>query len=431
MSSFKPLNVSAILLSHAHLDHFGNMGLLNPDYPIIASAPTIALLKAILDASSTKLGSEVAYYSKKVFEVKDDRIIKSDKTKSGKDIGRNFCSTTKISDSLKDFMGMGIKSRKSYEEGNVSCLDEFVLNFEVESFEVDHSIYGSTAYIVSKDTTIAYTGDFRLHGKRGEKSKVFINHAKGASVLITEGTRASREDINESEELVFENCLKAAEESKGLVVADFSARNFERLETFQKIANKVGRTLIITIKDAYLLKALEKADGIDRTKDVLIYNELKSGQRNWEKNVISKEENLKYIDPTDISRDLDKFIVCFSLYDLKNLLDIKPTGGSYIYSSSEAFEEESEFDFVRLHKWLERFGFNIFGFDLVKQEDRLKPTFIKGFHASGHAAKSELIWAIETIDPDIIIPVHTDNPEWFKENFDNAILLKNGETYKC
>jgi len=91
VSSFKPLNVNAILLSHAHLDHFGNMGLLNPDYPIIASAPTIALLKAILDASSAKLGSEVAYYSKKVFEDEDNRIIKADKTKSGKDIGRNFC----------------------------------------------------------------------------------------------------------------------------------------------------------------------------------------------------------------------------------------------------------------------------------------------------------------------------------------------------
>ena len=113
------------------------------------------------------------------------------------------------------------------------------------------------------------------------------------------------------------------------------------------------------------------------------------------------------------------------------MLDIKPREGSYIYSSSEAFEEESEFDFVRLHKWLERFGFNVFGFDLVKQDDRLKPIFIKGFHASGHAAKSELIWAIETIDPDIIIPVHTDNPGWFKENFDNVVLLNDGETYKC
>lgn len=33
------------------------------------------------------------------------------------------------------------------------------------------------------------------------------------------------------------------------------------------------------------------------------------------------------------------------------------------------------------------------------------------------------------IDPDIVIPVHTDHPEWFSENFDNAVLLKDYEIY--
>lgn len=38
--------------------------------------------------------------------------------------------------------------------------------------------------------------------------------------------------MNESEEIVFKNCLKMVGESEGLVIADFSPRNFERLETF-------------------------------------------------------------------------------------------------------------------------------------------------------------------------------------------------------
>jgi len=35
------------------------------------------------------------------------------------------------------------------------------------------------------------------HGKRAGKSEQFIQNAKDASVLIIEGTRTSREDVNE------------------------------------------------------------------------------------------------------------------------------------------------------------------------------------------------------------------------------------------
>ena len=74
--------------------------------------------------------------------------------------------------------------------------------------------------------------------------------------------------------------------------------------------------------------------------------------------------------------------MCFSLFDIKNLLDIKPSQGSYIYSSSEAFTEESEFDFVRLNNWLKFFEFTIYGFEIIEEEGKEKPTFTKGFHAS-------------------------------------------------
>jgi hypothetical protein len=33
------------------------------------------------------------------------------------------------------------------------------------------------------------------------------------------------------------------------------------------------------------------------------------------------------------------FILCFSFFDMKHLLDIKPEGGTYIYSACEAFNE--------------------------------------------------------------------------------------------
>jgi len=39
-----------------------------------------------------------------------------------------------------------------------------------------------------------------------------------------------------------------------------------------------------------------------------------------------------------------------------------------------------------------------------------------------------LRWIIESIDPDVIIPVHTDNPGWFEENFEKVKVLKDGES---
>ncbi|MHA2326509.1 MAG: MBL fold metallo-hydrolase RNA specificity domain-containing protein, partial [Promethearchaeota archaeon] len=394
--------------------------------PIIGSPSTLILLKAILDCSISRIGSDVAYYSLKKPK-KDSRILES--ARSG-DIGRDFISTESFSEEFLDFMVSNVKSRTKYKEGIMSQLKDYPSDFDIKTYEVDHSIFGATSFLLTGDTTIAYTGDFRLHGKKGKKSEYFINQAKEASVLIIEGTRTAREDISESEDIVHENCRRSAEIAEGLIIADFTARNFERLETFKKISKKVGRSLVITSKDAYLLNALEKADGINRTKDLFVYKELKTSRRNWEDQFLNKEMNIQYIDPKDLSKDPENFLVCFSLFDMKNLLDIKPKAGTYIYSSSEAFEEESEFDFVRLNNWLAYFKFKIYGFEVMEENGKEKPIFTKGFHASGHASQKDLTWAIDTINPDTIIPVHTDYPEWFKDNFDSAVLLEDGETYK-
>ncbi|UCC19736.1 MAG: MBL fold metallo-hydrolase [Promethearchaeota archaeon] len=424
--SFPTLNVEAILISHAHMDHCGNIGLLKLEYPIIASTTTFLLLKAISDTSSARLGSDVVYFSPKN-QIENGNILESQRQKL---IRRDLICTDKFTKSFNNFFKRCVQPRKEFIEGTISNIENRDFGMEIKSYEVDHSIYGATGYLISADNTIAYTGDFRLHGKKGKKSEVFFRNAKDAAVLIIEGTRAAREDINESEEIVFQKCLETAEQARGLIVADFTARNFERLEIFKKIAKQTGKTLIVTAKDAYLLDSLENADGINRMENVLVYEEFKKGKKNWEYYLLNQDNGIDFIKPTEILKEQSNYIICFSLFDLKNLLDIKPTQGTYIYSSSEAFEEESEFDFQRLYNWLNHIGFEIFGFEIIKKSGRLKPKFMEGYHASGHASKSDLIKVIDIVDPDIIIPVHTDNPKWFSKQFDNAVILKDNETYR-
>ncbi|MEM2070868.1 MAG: MBL fold metallo-hydrolase RNA specificity domain-containing protein, partial [Archaeoglobaceae archaeon] len=151
----------------------------------------------------------------------------------------------------------------------------------------------------------------------------------------------------------------------------------------------------------------------------------------WETEVVMKNCGDVYVDPLEINRDPGGYILCFSFYDMKHLLDIKPDGGVYIYSSSEAHSEEQEFDFLRLQNWLKIFDFEIFGFEIVSEGGKLKPEFVKGYHASGHASKEDLKWIIDEIDPEVLIPVHTENAEWFVENFENVRVMGNGESFKC
>ena len=179
-----------------------------------------------------------------------------------------------------------------------------------------------------------------------------------------------------------------------------------------------------------MLHAIELADSESRMDGVGIYRELKDRRDKWETNIVMEKWGESYVDPVEIRRNPDSYILCFSFYDMKHLLDIKPKGGVYIYSSSEAYTEEQEFDFLRLYNWLETFNFRIYGFEIVFEGERLKPRFVRGYHASGHASKDELRWIIEEIDPDTIVPVHTENSEWFAENFEGVVLLKNGDSVK-
>jgi len=437
--AYPQLKVDAVLLSHAHLDHCGNVGLLRREVPVVASQTSVAILKALRDTAPSGMGSEISYFSEKApVEGCDGLVLESNYATNY--ICRDFYCTTEPSDELADFTGERPgeeKARKKVEPGKLCHLDELNLPFDVTAHPVDHSLYGAVGYILraKRGPTIAYTGDFRLHGKNAERTREFLRKAKEASVLITEGTRIGREDeYNVTEEEVFQNCLKIVEEAGGkkLVIADFSPRNFERLKRFQEIARRTGRELVVTAKDAYMLHAIECAEGacVMDDKKVLIYGELKNRKwSKWETEVVIGRWGDRYVSHARIAKDPRRYILCFSFYDMKHLLDIKPDGGTYVYSSSEAFSEEDTFDFVRLGKWVDFFGLKTYGFRIVGDGERARPEFDRGFHASGHVSKDELERVIGEIDPDVLVPVHTTGQGWFKEKFEKVVMPEEGKRF--
>jgi len=109
---------------------------------------------------------------------------------------------------------------------------------------------------------------------------------------------------------------------------------------------------------------------------------------------------------------------------VKHLLDVRPEGGIYIYSTSEAYTEEQEIDVRRLWNWLNFFGIRPVGFIFLEGgPSRPKPLFCKGYHSSGHISGEERMEVIREIRPKYLIPVHTEDPEFFVEKLKGEIRV--------
>jgi mRNA degradation ribonuclease J1/J2 len=60
--------------------------------------------------------------------------------------------------------------------------------------------------------------------------------------------------------------------------------------------------------------------------------------------------------------------------------------------------------------------------------DRINLNFHQ-FHASGHMSREQLEERINIVKPKKLFPIHTENPQLFKEKCSNVQQIKLGEQY--
>jgi ribonuclease J len=292
----------------------------------------------------------------------------------------------------------------------------------IKCFPVDHSIPGACAWAIETDSGwVVYSGDLRLHGKKSEVTRAFIRQAAALKprALILEGTNVHR-DANISEQQVFENGLKAISRAKSLVIADFPARDVDRLLTFLEIAKQCHRKLAILPRDAYLLKTMRLLDPsipdvTTRDGPIVIYQET-TASRNpamWLRQICQECEATVVV-ADDVRKAQDQFVLCFSFFDINELPSIRPAHGSlYVFSSSEPHDEEQEIDFRRLHRWLDHHRITSVGLPVEEHGRWEIPEDERGLHASGHACGPDLLQIAREISPQIIVPVHTQYPDFY------------------
>jgi ribonuclease J len=135
---YQPPQVHGVFVSHAHMDHAGHLGLIDPTIPVFVADGTRRLLNAIETCGSQKYGEH------------DWRHVDD---------------------------GKGVK----------------VGQVEVVPLPVDHSIPSAYGFVIHTSAgTVVYTGDFRMHGPRASATHEFVNRAseEKPEALVMEGTRA-------------------------------------------------------------------------------------------------------------------------------------------------------------------------------------------------------------------------------------------------
>ena len=422
--------VDGVLVSHAHVDHTGYISFLREETPIYASALTAFIAKAMQDSGMADFEKEVCYLNLRAPSSDSEGAYLKTERESYRQRPFRFMGVPDLSTKAQAYWEGSPRKRKGIVAAPFEIAPDRVGRLPVRYFPVDHSVYGAGAWAVETSAGwVVYSGDLRWHGSAAEETKRFIHEAAllKPRLLLCEGTRipknyeASEAELqNHTERDVFDRALRLVRAERGLVIADFGPRNIERLETFLGIAQETRRKLVVLAKDAFLLEMMSlvspSVPGPSSSDDMLIYKDLRYRIEPWEEG-LREQSGSRLVSPRQVRDSPGDYILCFSFWDAKNLIDINVQGGLYVYSSSEAYTEEQEMDFERLRNWLGHFGIRSVGLPYEKRQSiSALPEEEQGLHSSGHASADDIMDFVREINPRTVVPIHTENPGYFLDH---------------
>lgn len=247
-------------------------------------------------------------------------------------------------------------------------------DIRIRPLVIDHSAADSYMFVIEAEgKRVLYTGDFRMHGLRHHVLDKLVNTYIGeVDVLITEGTSLSRDaDDCISEATVLDDISSYIQDGKYVFVM-CSSTNIDRI---MGIWHNMPTDKVL-ICDAYQKRIL------DTVIDNVYYNS----------SLYRRPDSPLVLD-----------IGAYPKYYMDNGFVSLVRGTENYISQIKKFPKDD----VRIiySMWTGYIEENLALKDLLDTY----PSYI--CHASGHVCKADLVKFIDMVNPDVIIPVHTDSPE--------------------
>jgi len=262
----------------------------------------------------------------------------------------------------------------------------------ITPFSVDHSACDSYMFLIEAEgKKILHTGDFRLHGYRGKAIPKILDKLIGkVDALIIEGTSLSRTDVQPMTERELQQKVKASMEQYKYVFVLCASTNLERICALSKTVPQ-GKYFICDEYQDSLLNLMQKHWG----EYSPLYRNIK--RTTYGENLLSRFRETGFLMMVRDNRKFREIIRNFA-----------PEQSIILYSMWDGYRTKP--------------GSTIPDFlNLARQWESL--------HTSGHASQRDIQMVIEKANPDMIIPIHTDNPGMLQAICPNrnAVILNDGE----
>jgi ribonuclease J len=289
--------------------------------------------------------------------------------------------------------------------------------FKITPFLMDHSAFDSYAILVEADNKrLFYTGDLRAHGRKGSLfHKLVTNPPPNINALLMEGTTISRTDNDEgfpTESDIENEMVQAFRQMHGIGLVMCSGQNIDRLVTVFKAGIRSGRQLIVDMYTAEVLRATENPNVPQSDwEQIRVFLPKSQKMRIIKEKAFDIAEHYrnKRIYPEDLKSVASRSAMLFRPSMMRDLEEAHCLeGAGLVYSMWDGYLKEPRMK--SFLDWLSKWGI-----PLVK------------CHTSGHAPVNDLQKLRDAFTGAVVVPIHTDHPELFKELFGNAEIHNDGE----
>ena len=275
-------------------------------------------------------------------------------------------------------------------------------DIKITPYLCDHSAFDSHMFLLEcEGKKILYTGDFRSNGRKFFQS--LLNKLPKVDALITEGTNLSNNKIgkiNLTEKELEKKGIELLEGNDRPVFVLIAGTNIDRIVTFYKIANTTKRLFLLDTYAGQITATIGGNIPNPRTFfNVKIFQTSSSKHdilENYPKNKIWKNKIAK-----------SNFLMCVRT-SMKKYLESYPNefsfeGCTLFYSMWEGYKKQE----------------NMKEFLKFMEEKGVKTISL---YTSGHADEKDFDKLIKKVEPEIIVPIHTENSEWFKR-YENCEVI--------